>query len=247
VNYQSIVKTFPIVLLGVASALLTASGSAPEHGHPLVATFSVCGFDPVTGDLGVAVQSKFFGVGSVVPWARAGVGAIATQSYANVTYGPDGLGLLESGRSARETLTQLTEADSDQALRQVGIVDANGTVASFTGEKCNPWAGHIEGTNFCVQGNILAGEAVIQAMADAYRSASGIEDSELADWLMAALEAGQKAGGDKRGQQSAALLVVRKKGGFAGANDRYVDLRVEDHRAPIDELARLLAMRKKLD
>lgn len=219
---------------------------APDTSNvPPVATFSVVGFDPATGDLGVAVQSKFFGVGSVVPWAKAKVGAIATQSYANTSYGPDGLALLEAGKSAKDTLRQLTEADSGRDNRQAGVVDAQGRASSFTGAKCNGWAGHIEGTNFCVQGNILAGEEVVKAMAAAFEKARGVTNSELADWLMAALDAGQQAGGDKRGRQSAALLVVREKGGYGGKNDRYVDLRVEDHPEPIQELNRLLEMHKK--
>lgn len=218
----------------------------PDHSNlPPVATFSVVGFDPATGDLGVAVQSKFFGVGSVVPWAKAKVGAIATQSYANTSYGPDGLALLESGKNAKETLRQLTDADAGRDQRQAGVVDAQGRAASFTGAKCNAWAGHIEGTNFCVQGNILTGEEVVKAMASAFEKARGVTNSELADWLMAALDAGQEAGGDKRGKQSAALLVVRDKGGYAGKNDRYVDLRVEDHPEPIQELNRLLELHKK--
>jgi len=222
-----------------------AADNTASNTSPIVATFSIVGFDPTTGDLGVAVESKFFGVGSVVPWAKAKVGAIATQSSANITYGPDGLALLDSGKSAKETLNQLTERDSGRASRQAGIVDAKGNAASFTGEKCNAWAGHIEGTNFCVQGNILTGEEVVKAMASAYETARAVKDSELADWLMAALEAGQQAGGDKRGRQSAALLVVREKGGYAGKNDRYIDLRVEDHAEPIHELNRLLEMHKK--
>ena len=225
------------------------SGRAAESptfaNLPPVATFSVVGFDPATGDLGVAVQSKFFGVGSVVPWAKAKVGAIATQSYANTSYGPDGLALLESGKSAKETLRQLTEADSGRDQRQAGVVDAQGRASSFTGAKCNAWAGHIEGTNFSVQGNILSGEEVVKAMAAAFEKARGVTNSELADWLMAALDAGQQAGGDKRGKQSAALLVVREKGGYGGKNDRFVDLRVEDHPEPIQELNRLLELHKK--
>jgi uncharacterized Ntn-hydrolase superfamily protein len=222
-----------------------ATRSQPADAAPLVATFSVVGFDPATGDLGVAVQSKFFGVGSVVPWAKAGVGAIATQSRANVTYGPDGLALLQSGKDARETLKQLTDADSRSTNRQAGIVDARGNAASFTGDGCSPWAGHREGKNFCVQGNILAGPEVVDEMAKAFEAARKVEGSELADWLVAALEAGQKAGGDKRGQQSAALLVVRDKAGYDKANDRFIDLRVEDHAEPIKELARLLEIHKK--
>lgn len=218
----------------------------PQHESlPPVATFSVVGFDPETGDLGVAVQSKFFGVGSVVPWAKAKVGAIATQSYANVAYGPDGLALLAVGKTAKETLKQLTDVDDRRDSRQAGIVDAKGTSASFTGAKCNAWAGHREGTNFCVQGNILAGEEVVKAMAAAFATARQLEGSELADWLMASLEAGQTAGGDTRGKQSAALLVVREKSGYGNANDRYIDLRVEDHPEPIIELSRLLEMHKK--
>ena len=232
------------ILLAASHDLFAEDDNAATN-VPVVATFSIVGFDPATGDLGVAVQSKFFGVGSVVPWARAKVGAIATQSSANTAYGPDGLALLESGKSAKETLGQLTAADSGRDSRQAGVVDAKGKSASFTGTKCNAWAGHIEGTNFCAQGNILTGEEVVKAMASAYETARRVEGSELADWLMAALEAGQQAGGDKRGRQSAALLVVREKGGYAGKNDRYIDLRVEDHAEPIHELDRLLGMHKK--
>jgi uncharacterized Ntn-hydrolase superfamily protein len=210
----------------------------------VVNTFSIVAFDPATGDLGVAVESKFFGAGSVVPWAKAGVGAVATQANANPAYGPDGLAMLAAGRSARETLQALTAADVGCAERQLGIVDARGRSASFTGPKCNGWAGQREGDGYCVQGNLLAGEDVVRSMASAFEAARATRGSELADWLVAALEAGQAAGGDRRGQQSAALLVVRDKGGFGGANDRYVDLRVEDHPTPIHELARLLAMHK---
>jgi uncharacterized Ntn-hydrolase superfamily protein len=233
-------------LLALAVLLFAAGAQSQSVEHDrVVSTFSVVGFDPATGDLGVAVQSKFFGVGSVVPWAKAKVGVIATQSYANTSYGPDGLALLEAGRDAKSALKQLTDADSGRDQRQAGVVDARGRVASFTGAKCNAWAGHIEGTNFCVQGNILTGEEVVKAMAAAYEKARAVTNSGLADWLMAALDAGQQAGGDKRGRQSAALLVVREKGGYAGLNDRFVDLRVEDHPEPIQELGRLLQMHKK--
>src|SRR5687768_17210538 len=221
------------------------SGMLPAVRGGAVNTFSIVAFDPETGDLGVAVQSKFFSVGSVVPWAKAKVGAIATQSYANVVYGAEGLELLASGKNAQETLKQLTDADKGRDRRQAGIVDARGNVASFTGTNCNGWAGHHEGTNFCVQGNLLTGEEVVKAMVAAFEKARGENKGELADWLMTALQAGQDAGGDKRGQQSAALLVVRDKGGFGGANDRYIELRVEDHAEPIKELARLLEMHKK--
>ena len=242
---NALFRLWSVACLLAAFHQLFAQDNEATTRSPIVATFSVVGFDPATGDLGVAVESKFFGVGSVVPWAKAKAGAIATQSSANITYGPEGLALLESGKSAKETLNQLTTTDSGRDRRQAGIVDAQGSVASFTGTKCNAWAGHIEGTNFCVQGNILTGEEVVKAMAAAYEKARLVEGSELADWLMAALEAGQQAGGDKRGKQSAALLVVREKGGYSGKNDRYIDLRVEDHVEPIQELSRLLEVHKK--
>jgi uncharacterized Ntn-hydrolase superfamily protein len=219
----------------------------PVQGHvaPPVHTFSIVAFDPDTGEVGVAVQSKFFGVGSVVPWAKAKVGAIATQASANITYGPEGLALLQSGKSAREVVQALTGADTNRVRRQLGVVDAQGRSASFTGERCHAWAGHYEGTNFCVQGNLLTGPEVTEAMAKAFSEARQAATGELADWLMSALQAGQAAGGDKRGQQSAALLVVRENAGYGRANDRYIDLRVEDHAEPIKELARLLEIHKK--
>ena len=168
----------------------------PEH--PIVGTYSIVAFDPASGDLGVAVQSKFFGVGTVVPWARAGVGAIATQSSANITYGPRGLDLLANGSTPEQTVRLLTETDEGRDSRQLGIVDAQGRAASHTGAKCNAWAGHIVRPNFAVQGNILAGEAVVKAMATAYEKAQSIEGSQLADWLVAALHAGESEGGDTR-------------------------------------------------
>lgn len=242
--------TWYVALAVAGGCCCPPNAPPPSPGLPpvrsgAVHTFSIVAYDPETGDLGVAVESKFFSVGPVVPWARAKVGAIATQSYANVAYGPDGLALLASGQSARETVVKLTQADEGRERRQLGIVDARGTVASYTGAKCNEWAGHYEGSNFCVQGNLLTGEEVVKAMTAAFEKARGEKETELADWLMAALQAGQDAGGDKRGQQSAALLVVREKGGFGGANDRYIDLRVEDHAEPIKELARLLEIHKK--
>ncbi|MDE0636455.1 MAG: DUF1028 domain-containing protein [Candidatus Poribacteria bacterium] len=206
-----------------------------------VATFSIVGHDPNSGDLGIAVQSKFFAVGAVVPWAEAGVGAIATQSWANTTYGPRGLELLKIGLSAQQTLDHLLRDDSGKKTRQVGIVDANGTPANYTGEECHDWAGAVSGKNYTAQGNILAGEAVVEAMGKAFEETEG----EVADKLMAALSAGQEKGGDKRGQQSAALLVVRKNGGYGGFNDRYIDLRVDDAEEPIEELHRLLGIHKK--
>ena len=213
--------------------------------EPLVATFSIVGFDPATGDLGVAVQSKFFGVGTVVPWAKADVGAVATQSYANITYGSEGIALLEKGFTPKEAIEHLTRNDEGSPLRQAGIVDAQGRTSSFTGSKCNEWAGHVVGDHFAAQGNLLAGQSVVEDMASAYRKTSAIPGTELADWLMAAMQAGQEAGGDKRGRQSAALLVVRKDSGYDRKNDRYIDLRVEDHITPIIELQRLLEIHKQ--
>jgi uncharacterized Ntn-hydrolase superfamily protein len=211
---------------------------------PAVNTFSIVGFDPATGDLGIAVASKVLGVGSIVPYAKANVGAIATQSAANTAYGPDGLALLAAGKDARETVQLLTEADMGRDDRQLGIVDGRGNVAAFSGSKCNAWYGHIEGDHFTVQGNLLTGEDVVKKMAAAFEEARKIEGSELADWLMAALKSGDAAGGDKRGRQSAAIMVVRDKAGY-GNNDRYIDLRVEDHTEPIVELSRLLDVHKE--
>jgi len=206
----------------------------------MMATFSIVAYDPASGDLGIAVQSKFLAVGAVVPWAQAGVGAIATQSYANTSYGPQGLQLLAAGLSAEEALARLVAADEERELRQVGIVDAQGRAAAFTGGECFDWAGHHVATNCACQGNILVSEATVVAMASTFGESSG----SLADRLLAALVAGQAAGGDSRGQQSAALLVVRERGGYGGFNDRYLDLRVDDHPQPIVELQRLLDMYK---
>jgi uncharacterized Ntn-hydrolase superfamily protein len=228
------------VLLSFAAFVCPASAAEPP-----VNTFSIVAFDPQTGELGVAVQSKYFGVGTVVPWAQAGVGAVATQSYAKISYGPDGLRLMSEGKAPADALADLTKADEKREVRQVGMVDAQGRVAAFTGKECNAWAGHKEGKNFTVQGNLLAGENVVTAMAEAFEKARTDAKGGLADWLTEALKAGQAAGGDKRGQQSAALLVVRKGAGPSGENDRFVDLRVEDHEKPIDELARLLEIHKR--
>jgi len=198
-------------------------------------TFSIVAFDPKTKDLGVAVESKFPAVGNAVPFAEAGVGAIATQSYANTTYGPRGLALLRRRLGPTKAVVELTSKDKERAKRQVGIVDARGRAASYTGYECNPWAGHIVGRGYACQGNILAGEGVVTGMARAFESTVG----DLPVKLLAALVAGQDAGGDRRGQQSAALLVVRKAGGYGGFNDRWIDLRVDDHPRPISELVRI--------
>ncbi|NLE77122.1 MAG: DUF1028 domain-containing protein [Chloroflexi bacterium] len=204
----------------------------------LVATFSIVAGDPANGDLGVAVASRVLGVGGVVPWAKAGVGAVATQAYSNRSFGPRGLALLAEGLSAADTLELLLRRDQEPGRRQAGVVDAQGRAAAHTGEGCSPWAGHVVGEGFCCQGNILTGPDVVQAMAAAFRSASG----ELATRLMEGLLAGDQAGGDSRGRQSAAIFVVRPGGSYDGTIDRYIDLRVDDHATPVQELARILAL-----
>lgn len=206
-----------------------------------IATFSIVACDTATGELAVAVHSKFLAVGALVPWAQAGVGAIAVQGWADPSYGPRALGMLAAGRSVEETLAALTERDESRSRRQVGVVDASGRSAAYTGEQALGYAGHITGAGFSVQGNLLAGSEVLRAMADTFRVARGA----LAERLLAALVAGQQAGGDRRGQQSAALLVVRRGGGYAGGNDRYVDLRVDDHAEPIAELLRLYGLHEQ--
>lgn len=208
-------------------------------------TFSIVAYDPGTGDLGVAVQSKFFGVGSVVPWAESGIGAVATQARANVRFGPLGIKLMSEGLAPDKIRKVLIDGDSGRDMRQFLIIDAKGRTSAHTGKKCLDWAGHREGKNFAVAGNILAGEAVATSMKEAFEKARENGKGELAEWLVTALKAGQTAGGDKRGRQSSALLVLRKNGGYAGSSDRYVDLRVEDHENPIVELERLLQKHRR--
>lgn len=207
---------------------------------PYIATFSIVAYDPGREEWGVAVQSKFLAVGAVVPWAQAGVGAVATQSYANVTYGPRGLRMMAGGAPAEETIRTLTESDEGRASRQVGAVDRDGGAFAFTGDECHDWAGHVIGDGYTCQGNILV-PGTVEAMAERYELVRGGE-GELADWLVAALEAGQDAGGDSRGRQSAAVLVVREDGGYGRNNDRYLDMRVDDHPTPIQELRRLVGL-----
>jgi uncharacterized Ntn-hydrolase superfamily protein len=201
----------------------------------VVATFSIVGFDPETDTWGVAVQSKFLAVGAIVPWARAGVGAVATQAMANFNYGPRGLELMSQGKTAQETVEALISSDDDREHRQLGVVDAAGRAATFTGSECFEWAGGVKGEHYAAQGNILVGRETVEAMARTFEGTSG----GLAGRLLAALEAGLGAGGDSRGKQSAALLVVREGGGYGGDNDHVVDLRVDDHPEPIRELIRL--------
>jgi uncharacterized Ntn-hydrolase superfamily protein len=199
-------------------------------------TFSIVALDTTTGDLAVAVQSMFLAVGAVVPWARAGVGAVATQAFANVSYGPDGLALLADGSDADAVLARLLADDDLRDERQVGIVDAHGGSASHSGRQCFAWAGGRAGPGFAAQGNILAGPGVVDGLADTFM-AGGRPFPEL---LVACLAAADAAGGDRRGRESAALLVVRADGGYGGWNDRWMDLRVDHHDDPIGELARLV-------
>ena len=201
----------------------------------LTSTFSILGFDPAAQEWGVAVESKAFSVGGMVPWAQAGVGAIATQAWTKKSFGPRGLALLKRGHDPKDVIEHLIGGDDGGARRQLGVMDAQGRTANYTGEQCTAWAGGIAEQNVSVQGNILAGERVLKQMLAAFKKTRG----KLAERLIAALEAGQRAGGDTRGQQSAALLVVREKSDLDGAGDVYVDLRVEDHPTPIVELRRL--------
>ena len=203
-------------------------------------TFSIVAFDPANGDLGVAVQSKFPNVGVSIPFAKAGVGAVATQSYCNTSYGPRGLALLENGASPRQAVDILIGGDEQRDYRQVGIIDARGRAASFTGAQCFDWAGDGQGACCSAQGNTLAGPQVVEGMVRGFEGAEG----SLAERLLAALQAGQAGGGDRRGQQSAALLVVRAGGGYGGFDDRYVDISVYDHPTPIAELERLYAIHR---
>ncbi len=213
----------------------TPAPLAATMALPRPSTFSIVAFDPKTKDLGVAVESRFVAVGAVVPWAEAGIGAVATQSFANTAYGPRALSLLRKGTHPKDVIQQLAAKDRMAAQRQVGVIDARGRASSFTGDECFDWAGHVVGRHYACQGNILAGEGVVKGMARTFESTEG----DLPVRLLAALHAGQKAGGDKRGQQSAALLVVRERAGYGGLNDRWIDLRVDDHPAPIDELTRI--------
>jgi uncharacterized Ntn-hydrolase superfamily protein len=210
---------------------------------PLVATYSIVACDLEAGQWGVAVQSKFLAVGSVVPWAEPQVGAIATQSYANPRYGPDGLALLREGRSAEETIQALTAADGDRALRQVGVVDGAGRAATFTGAECHDWAGGRTGQGYAAQGNILVSAATVDALAVTFEQNAQLE---LAERLLECLAAAQAAGGDRRGQQSASLLVVEKDAGYAKLSDTVVDLRVDDHERPIPELRRVYVLHREI-
>jgi uncharacterized Ntn-hydrolase superfamily protein len=209
---------------------------------PLVATYSIAACDPDAGQWGVATQSKFLSVGSVVPWAEPGVGAIATQAYANPRYGPQGLELLRQGLSADEVVERLTTADDGRDHRQLGVVDGQGRGASYTGAECLDWAGGRTGSCYAAQGNILVSGETVDAIAETFEAGSG----PLAERLLDCLDAAQAAGGDRRGQQSAAILVVEKDAGYAGLSDVVVDLRVDDHPRPVEELARLYGLHQAI-
>src|SRR5262245_3588902 len=214
---------------------------APEA--PLVATYSIVACDLPAGHWGIAVQSKFLAVGSVVPGAEPQVGAIATQSYANPRYGPDGLALLREGRTAEQVIEALTSADEGRDERQVGVVDSTGRAATFTGKACHEWAGGRTGNCYAAQGNILVSAATVDALAVTFESNAHLE---LGQRLIECLAAAQAAGGDRRGQQSASLLVVEKDAGYAKLSDSVVDLRVDDHERPIAELRRLFSLHEEL-
>src|SRR5438309_11433904 len=209
----------------------------------IVATYSIVACDLPAGQWGVAVQSRFLAVGSVVPWAEPNVGAIATQSYANPRYGPDGLALLREGRSADEVIEALTAADEGRAERQVGVVDGAGRAATFTGAACHEWAGGRTGDCYAAQGNILVSEATVDALAATFEANAHLE---LAERLIECLAAAQAAGRDRRGQQSASLLVVEKGAGYGSLSDSVVDLRVDDHARPIAELLRIFELHREL-
>jgi uncharacterized Ntn-hydrolase superfamily protein len=211
--------------------------------EPVVATYSIVACDLDRAQWGVATQSKFLAVGSVVPWAEAQVGAVATQSYANPQYGPDGLALLRQGLPAKEVVQRLTEADDGRGQRQLGIVDGRGGAATYTGSECHDWAGGRTGDGYATQGNILVSAETVDALAETFEGSAG---RPLAERLLDCLDAAQAAGGDKRGQQSAALLVVEKDAGYAGLSDVIVDVRVDDHSLPLEELRRIYRLHDAL-
>lgn len=236
----AIVRLLVAVCVSLPYMVTIASLSCASTGGRVddIATFSIVGFDPETGEIGIAVASKFLAVGSVVPWAEADAGAIATQALANTTYGPDGLALLRQGLGAQAVLDSLIAMDEGRDERQAGIVDARGGSATYTGKGCIPWAGGRAGKYYACQGNILVDENTVDAMATTFEETTG----PLATRLVRALKAGEAAGGDSRGKQSAALFMVKEGGGYRGLNDRYIDLRVDDHEDPIGELQRLVSI-----
>jgi uncharacterized Ntn-hydrolase superfamily protein len=233
----------PFRAVCIAGFVLLLAQSSAIAGDAGIGTFSIVAFDPVTMELGVAVQSRAFGVGAAVAWAEAGVGAIATQASTNESFGPRGLDLLRSGNTSKEVLELLLDSDEERQDRQVAVIDTDGLGVNFTGSRCLDWAGGITGETFACQGNILVSEEVVKAMAAAFEETGG----ELSEKLLATLVAAQAAGGDKRGMQSAAILVVRPSEEYPEYNYRYVDLRVEDHTDPINELIRVYRIHEGSD
>ena len=238
-------RTFTAILASVLLATTPLTGEAQANdpildvmGEEIIATFSIVGRDPATGELGIAVQSRAFRAAAIVTYAKAGVGAIATQAAANQSYGPEGLALLEQGLSPEEVVRQLTGADEGRDRRQLAVIDTRGRVKAYTGSGTSDWAGHIEGENYSVQGNILAGEAVVREMARAFEAHEGV----LAERFMAALDAGEAAGGDARGKQSGGILIVKPIGDSGRTTDRWIDVRVDDHPTPFVEIRRLMNM-----
>jgi uncharacterized Ntn-hydrolase superfamily protein len=227
-----------IICLGLLAILMLCMPLSGQslNGEPFTHTFSIVAIDQERGEMGVAVQSHWFSVGSIVTWAEPGVGAIATQSLVNVSFGPRGLEMMKSGESAGETLSALLESDEGREFRQVGIVDAQGNIASYTGKQCIADASHIAGKNYSVQANMMLNKEVVPAMSKAFENSKG----PLAERMLAALKAAQKAGGDIRGQQSAAILVVKTKSSGKLWEDRLIDLRVEDHPQAVNEIERIL-------
>jgi len=223
---------------------IRASGfrSCAEQSQ-IVSTYSICACDLEARQWGVAVQSKFLAVGCIVPWAESLVGAVATQSWANPRYGPEGLALLRDGLAAEEVVERLTAADENRAQRQLGIVDGQGRGASYTGDECHDWAGHRTGDGYAAQGNILVSGETVDALAETFEATT---EKPLTERLLDCLDAAQAAGGDRRGQQSAALFVVGPEQGFAGLSDVFVDLRVDDHEQPLEELRRLFGIHQEL-
>jgi uncharacterized Ntn-hydrolase superfamily protein len=232
-HITSKLKIVCIILIITPSLMLAAP---PSDSSQQIATFSIVAYDSSTGELGVAVASRFFSVGSVVPWAKAGVGAVATQSFANTSFGWRGLDLLEQTLSAKAALQSLLENDDNPEQRQVGIVSATGGAVTHTGAQCINWAGGATGFGYAIQGNILTGSEVVRDMENVFLNTAGT----LAKRLYNALVAGDRAGGDSRGRQSAALLLVKEGAGYGGYTDRAIDIRVDDHVTPIKELGRLL-------
>jgi uncharacterized Ntn-hydrolase superfamily protein len=230
-----------MVILKYGWLLFPVLGSA-QISEPSISTFSIVARDQQTGELGVAVQSKFIAVGSVVPYALADVGAIASQAWGNTRYGPVGLDLLARGKTAEEVVRLMTEADPNREHRQLAVIGIDGNASIFTGKECKDWAGGKTGVNYAVQGNLLTGAEVIQAMSSGFEESNGT----LAERMIASLHAGQQAGGDKRGKQSAALLIVKRGWGYGGLSDRFRDLRVDDHPSPVKELERIYYLHRDI-